>query len=232
MVKKTKPAAATVAGQSGLPVLPASVEVIHRGSDVHEQRADTMDVVLAEGERRMTEAMDAAVTRHKELAKEEDALGETIARALQARAAEVGAQALRLFRESEIAAFLQIPQKKLVMTANGAAPVQRNNRWLPMRVTIAITAEGNQVIARTISVKAPSAVLVDMKRRQKLCARKEAAQQEALGWKRKLAQMGRLERSTRAALAADRIRSTKDGAKTLDALLGGLDAAIDALPTG
>ncbi len=219
-----------------VPIMPDRMELVHSQSDEHERRSDIMDVVLAKAEERMTEAMDLAAKRSRTRDTEVEELRQEVQKTLQAAADEYAVYVLDELKNSSFAAMLQLPSA-ITCTATVTEPScnEKTKRWGKTFFRLRFMTRGgglaeSEIISRMVSVVSDKEVTAKLAQMITLREASQVASNEAMEWKKKLAQMPRLERTVRATLAEQRIRTSEEGSAALDALLGKLDSNIAKLP--
>lgn len=218
------------------PIMPDRVELVHSQSDEHERRSDITDVVLAKAEEKMTEAMDLAAKRSRAGDTEVEELRQEVQKTLQAAADDYAKDALSLLKGSDFADYLQLPST-LTCAATVAEPVcnEKTKRWGKTAIGLRFVARGpglaeSEIISWKVFVVSDKEITAKLAQMAALREASRAARNEAMEWKRKLAQIPRLTRAVRATLAEQRVRTSEEGSAALDALLASLDSNIAKLP--
>ena len=219
-----------------VPIMPDRMELIHSQSDEHERRSDIMDVVLAKAEEKMTEAMDLAAARSRLADTEVEELHQEVQKILQAAADDYAKDALSLLKGSDFADHLQFPST-ITCAATVTEPVcnEKTKRWGKTNILLRFILrdrglDKSEVITRNVSVASDKKITAKLAHMALLREASRAAYREAMGWKKKLAQIPRLTRTVRATLAEQRVRTSEEGSAALDALLASLDSNIAKLP--
>lgn len=211
------------------------LELVHTAPERIRQIAHASDVVLARGEEKMTRAKEEAV-KNRDRAREQAGKYQADAQKLLCEQADDYAEEVNAtLCDNELCDVLQLP-KSIRCTACGALPsrLHESKRWGKTQLTLTISdpkAAGrpDTLLSRTIFVKSRTDITKLLEQAGK--AEKTAMEfhAEAMDWQRKLAQMDRLSRLTRANIAELELRGTEEGSAMLDQLMEHLDENIAAL---
>jgi hypothetical protein len=219
-----------------VPVVPGRVELVHAETDDHRQREDAAAIILVQAEEMMTRKKEEAMRLRAATLKEVDKLQAEAMELAKEQADEYAKDAQDAFKDSELALLLQIG-KGLRCTALFSLPHRNEEKKRWEKMSVALTFEGPKdshmsYFGQTVYIVADPEVTKRLTKAAKLNKLAGEQHAEAIQWQKKLSQMNRFERVTRANVAAHNLGKSDEGAALLEHLQSTMADDIAALPGG